>query len=1092
MPICRTIIAIGCLGSVCLLAGCGTASFTSDGSLGSEDFFSAGVDDFGGNRPLVVEADKTTSQATTVSLPADLLEDAADHAVIVLSAADITATVNGELSGRKNPTAKAAEHHARVTFHFAAPGKDACDSDDEVGSFELTIEDGVVTLAEESLPLDIGARSTVRNGKFEACSEIWADFDGSVFIENITFEFGRQPHNENQVIICHIPPGNPDNTHTITVGAPAVDAHLAHGDYLGECERHDDDGRDEDGDGDGAFDEDDECPDTAPGSEVDADGCSCKQLGNCDSDGDGVTDDHDECADTPANDDVDEAGCSCSQRDGDVDGVNDCDDACMDTPDGDDVDEAGCSVTGDCEGITRMVTATITADNHYALFVGSEDGASLSAIGGNELGHGGSPGRYNWSLPETYTFSTDESFIFVAAWSHDGVAQGLLAEFAADGSILLSGDTLWTVFATGMDKDDNDPHPTETEMATQIGLANAGGAWVAATVTDYYNGVAPWGRIDAISVEAQWMWHLATGANAFEPGNNHDEYLIFRAPIPCSPTDSNDPQGCSAQSVVSFTQGKRRNGDTVLSERSNPENALGEAQRDDTVNFVSLGFGGELILDFARAVLNETGDDVQIIETTYANRDGSWVSYPEQAEVYASKNGIDWVLLGIDRQDGTFDLGELDWARYFRLVDITDPSEFSANVNGFDVDAIEALSNCESLPIEEWDEDGDGVFDEDDECPDTAPGAGVGDYGCPPLAADAGGDATIVFDGSVTLGGSPAPSGGDGSYRYGWSPATGLNASDVANPTFAAMAAGTFTLTLTVTDGHGETASDDVVITVEEAASERVAGVVVGAWHNILLFDDDTIRLWGWDQHGQLGDGSLVTDIAAADAGSLDTLVAKTDGTAWVFGFSSAAPAQVSGAADIVQVGALVSGGVLLTSDGTVLGFNNDNNNCELAGVRYDGTVDPTPIPGLPTNITAIDAGAYHTVALDADGTAWVWGWSFGCTPWSVLDNVTAVAAGDSGHCLFLRGDGTVWSLGFNLHGQLGNGTRTTNYNRPFQVSGLTDVAAVAAGDRHSMFLKSDGTVWAWGYNTYDQLSGGTSTSLPDTVAIPVQIDFGE
>ena len=281
MSICRTIIAISCLGSACVLAGCGTAPFTSDGSLRSEEFFSAGMDDFGGNRPLVVEANETTSQATTMSLPGDLLEEAADDAVMVLSAADITVTVNGELSGRTNPTAKATEHHARITIHFAPPGKDACDSNDEVGPFELTFEDGVVTLAEDSLPLDTNARSTVRNGKFEACSEIWADFDGSISIDNVTFEFGRKPHNAEQVTICHIPPGNPDNEHTIAVGAPTVDAHLAHGDYIGECERPDDDSRDEDGDGDGVFDEDDECPDTAPGSEVDADGCSCEQLQNC-------------------------------------------------------------------------------------------------------------------------------------------------------------------------------------------------------------------------------------------------------------------------------------------------------------------------------------------------------------------------------------------------------------------------------------------------------------------------------------------------------------------------------------------------------------------------------------------------------------------------------------------------------------------------------------------------------------------------------------------------------------------------------------------------------------------------------------------
>ena len=61
----------------------------------------------------------------------------------------------------------------------------------------------------------------------------------------------------------------------------------------------------------------------------------------------------------------------------------------------------------------------------------------------------------------------------------------------------------------------------------------------------------------------------------------------------------------------------------------------------------------------------------------------------------------------------------------------------------------------------------------------------------------------------------------------------------------------------------------------------------------------------------------------------------------------------------------------------------------------------------------------------------------------------------------------------------------------PKQV-GLADIAEIGDGQTHSVAGKGDGTVWAWGYNTYEQLCGGTSTSLPDTVATPVRIDLGE
>lgn len=177
------------------------------------------------------------------------------------------------------------------------------------------------------------------------------------------------------------------------------------------------------------------------------------------------------------------------------------------------------------------VTATITADNHYALYTGAQDGSLLATVGGNELGSGGAPGRYNWSRAETFLFTTDQPFVYLAAWSDDRVAQGALAELTIDDLTLLSGDAQWTVFATGINRDDNDPYPAEAEMAVQIARANAAG-WDPVDVGGE-NGVAPWGTISEISPSARWMWLGAPDRpNAFGPGYDHDEYLIFRAAVP--------------------------------------------------------------------------------------------------------------------------------------------------------------------------------------------------------------------------------------------------------------------------------------------------------------------------------------------------------------------------------------------------------------------------------------------------------------------------------------------------------------------------------------------------------------------------------
>ena len=84
-----------------------------------------------------------------------------------------------------------------------------------------------------------------------------------------------------------------------------------------------------------------------------------------------------------------------------------------------------------------------------------------------------------------------------------------------------------------------------------------------------------------------------------------------------------------------------------------------------------------------------------------------------------------------------------------------------------------------------------------------------------------------------------------------------------------------------------------------------------------------------------------------------------------------------------------------------------------------------------------------------------------------------AYLAFDPLHTLAVRSDGTVWAWGGNPYGQLGDAT-TTERARPTRVAGLTDVVAVTAGAHHSLALKADGSVWAWGWNGVGQLGDGT------------------
>jgi alpha-tubulin suppressor-like RCC1 family protein len=189
---------------------------------------------------------------------------------------------------------------------------------------------------------------------------------------------------------------------------------------------------------------------------------------------------------------------------------------------------------------------------------------------------------------------------------------------------------------------------------------------------------------------------------------------------------------------------------------------------------------------------------------------------------------------------------------------------------------------------------------------------------------------------------------------------------------------------------------------------------------------------------------------------------------------ASHVPIQLPGLSKVIAVASGNTFNLALESDGTVLEWG------------YDSGPAPSPLTGLST-VVAISAGFKHSLALKADGTVWAWGDNYygqlgagnnknptaGVQQVSGLTMVTAVAAGTL-HSLALRSDGTVWAWGFNNFGQLGTGN-TTDSHAPVQVNGLSGIVGIAGGVYFSLALKCDGTVWAWGYNRDGELGNGNN-----------------
>jgi hypothetical protein len=171
--------------------------------------------------------------------------------------------------------------------------------------------------------------------------------------------------------------------------------------------------------------------------------------------------------------------------------------------------------------------------------------------------------------------------------------------------------------------------------------------------------------------------------------------------------------GCSLQEVISYTPGNRKNGTPVITSRRNPANALGSPQNNNTINFVSLGFGGTLVAKFDYVVFNQPGSDLRITETSFGNP--SCTNYPEKARISMSLDNLNWVELGEICLDGEIDLGTLPYAQYLKIQDASPLSStrFSGTADGFDVDAVVVLNNgCASTAARSAEEDNTTTADE--------------------------------------------------------------------------------------------------------------------------------------------------------------------------------------------------------------------------------------------------------------------------------------------------------------------------------------------------------------------------------------------
>lgn len=238
--------------------------------------------------------------------------------------------------------------------------------------------------------------------------------------------------------------------------------------------------------------------------------------------------------------------------------------------------------------------------------------------------------------------------------------------------------------------------------------------------------------------------------------------------------------------------------------------------------------------------------------------------------------------------------------------------------------------------------------------------------------------------------------------------------------------------------------------------------ISAGGHHDLALDERGIVWAWGYNNYGQLGNGTIS---------------------------SARKPVQVEGLDDVISIAAGTDHSLAIRSDGTLWGWG-DNRAKQISSGLPNKVLRATKIDG-PGDIVQVSGGYWHSIALAKDGRVWVWGvvdWTsipeimdgaiidqyYDLTPLEFPSPAIAIDAGGDYSTVLLK-NGQVWTWGVNSHGQLGNNTLFTNIE-PNPVMGLSGIKLIAAGNHHNIVVDEHGTLWGWGLD--EEMQVGTSSSI--------------